>query len=78
MKVIGFEQKSGVYEGHEYNNTYIYGTEPLKEGSGLKAISEKVKTTLFDSFGIKLGDEIKFLYNQYHSVEYIQVLKKGE
>ena len=75
MKVVGFEKKTlkSKKTGNEFNSATVYLEEPCKNGVGMR--TESVFT--FEDRvpdDLKIGSEVKVLYNRYGSVESIEIL----
>ncbi|MCL2004085.1 MAG: hypothetical protein FWG72_08805 [Oscillospiraceae bacterium] len=89
MKIIGIEEKEGVYEGTAYHNIHFHGTEPFSndKSAGLKTKEIKVKhKILSENFGKALttkeiltfvGKEVAFYYDEYKNVNFVQVETAG-
>lgn len=86
FKIVGVEQKSGVYESIQYNNVKCHCTAPFEngKGSGFKVKEFKVKySVLSEIVGKQLtekelaalvGKEVSFYYDEFKNVSYIQGL----
>lgn len=83
-KVIGFEERKGVFEGNDYHNIMVYGTNPLDDGKGvgIKAEIYKVKypviSKCFDrpptlnDLNAYIGREATFLFDRYKNVARVE------
>ena len=82
-KVVGFEERKGTYEGSDYHNIMVYGTNPIDDkGIGLKAEIFKVKYAViskcFDNpptlndLNRYIGREATFLFDRYKNVARVE------
>lgn len=88
MKVIGIEERQGVYEGNPYHNFLFHGTKDIEEGKGIGAAVElyKVKAnriieclgksvTREEIYGL-IGSDLSFGLDSYKQVNLIRVIEK--
>lgn len=75
MVVIGIVHASGEYNGQKYDNYNLHCTReadannPNEDGSITEVI--KVKASLFDEYGINIGDTIDVSYDKYGRIKEI-------
>jgi len=84
LKVIGVQDKEGVYQGVNYHNYILHCTRADENAFGV--ISEQVKVkanSVSDVFGccmknadleLLIGKHIRVFYNKYGQVDEIRVL----
>jgi len=82
-KVVGFEERKGNYEGSDYHNIIVYGTNPIDDkGVGTKAEIYKVKYAVlsqcFDrpptlnDLNAYIGRGATFLFDRYKNVARVE------
>jgi len=82
-KVVGFEERAGVYEGSPYHNIMVYGINPIDDkGIGTKAEIYKVKYAVFsrsigrpptlNDLNAYIGREATFLFDRYRNVARVE------
>lgn len=77
VRVLGWERKSGIYEGNQYDNHVLHCvTDEKSVGwvAGDLTFTLKIKTAdfslVFDK-NIKPGDQVDIQYNRYGRVELV-------
>lgn len=80
VKIVGFEEKSGMYEDRPYHNVYFHCTKNFtgEANKGLKVSIIKVKYDVlsecfdkdlsFNELSILIGQDIEFKYDENGSV----------
>lgn len=66
-EVVGFERKTGDYQGTTYDNVTFYclvADDGAKGLSGNRVDTVKIKKKNYDG-GIKLGDKVMFMFGKY-------------
>lgn len=78
ITVIGYERSKGTFTSQDgrnidYDNTIVYGIEPLgtEQGQGDKAYVIKVKATVVPYDKFKVGQKIEVYYDKYKNVAFV-------
>lgn len=83
FKVIGWAQKRGTYEGHDYDNTYLHVTSKRNNVTGQAAEAIKLKTPFVNNFLLEndfmtltdlIGRDVDIGFNQYAVPEVLELL----
>lgn len=90
MKIIGIEEKNGVYEGSTFHNVYFHCAKEFdnEKSKGFNVSKVKVKYDILTECSGKelttseilslLNHDVKFHYDEYKNVSFVSVFDSNE
>ena len=81
-KILGYERKTGEYQGHQYDNIYLHAATVNPRVTGEQVDRVKVKTAMLNevlnqcgcSLNELVGQTVDLSFDRYSSLEYLDLV----